>query len=108
MDPRGFDALTRKLATGASRRTALRAIAGGGLASALALIGGRGAAAQDIGTAADEGTCRAPGDNCSGDVDCCSERCSSGRCLCRRRGAFCEVDRACCSGRCRKARNRCA
>ena len=108
MDPRGFDALTRKLATGASRRTALRAIAGGGLASALALIGGRGAAAPLETAGHNPGTCRAPGDVCNGDADCCSERCSTGRCLCRRRGAYCEVDRACCSGRCRKRKNRCA
>ena len=106
MDDRRFDALTRALAAGtASRRAALRLLLGGGLAAGLARP--RGAAAQ-VGIAANKGSCRAPGDVCDGDADCCSERCEAGRCLCRKRGAACDVDRACCSGRCRKRKGRCA
>ena len=104
MDGERFDAIAKVTAT-ASRRGALRLLAGGLLTAVLARPR---AAAGQLGTAANAGSCRAPGDICDGDADCCSERCRSGRCLCRRRGAACEVDRACCSDRCRQRTGRCA
>ena len=104
MDGERFDAIAKWLAGTASRRGALRLLAVG-LAAVLARPR---AAAGQLGTAANAGSCRAPGDICDGDADCCSERCRSGRCLCRRRGAACAADRACCSGRCRQRTGRCA
>ena len=105
MDGARFDPIARALGATPSRRGALRLLAGGALGSLLALP--RVAAAQ-VWSEANAGSCRAPGDLCNGDGDCCSERCRAGRCLCRRRGATCAVDRACCSGRCRKRTGRCA
>ena len=105
MDGERFDAMTRSWAASAARRGALRLLAAGALGAILARP--RGVAAQ-VGIAANTGSCRATGDVCDGDKDCCSERCEGGRCQCRRRGAACAVDRACCSGRCRKRKGRCA
>ena len=105
MDGERFDRIARALGTTPSRRGALRLLAAGALGALLALP--RAAAAQ-LGTEANAGSCRAPGDLCDGDADCCSERCRNGRCLCRRRGAACAVARACCSGRCRTRSGRCA
>ena len=104
MDATRFDELARKLAAGATRRGALRAAAGGAIAAALAAM--RPAAAE-----AGAPTCRAYGDVCDRDRECCSQRCS-GRCECRRRGANCvfdgrRLDEACCTRRCR-ANGRCA
>ena len=105
MDAEHFDRIARALSTTPSRRGSLRLLAGAALGGLLALP--RGAAAQ-VWSESNAGSCRAPGDICDGDADCCSERCRSGRCLCRRRGAACEVDRACCSDRCRQRTGRCA
>ena len=105
MDGERFDALAKAAAGTASRRGALRLLAGGALAAILARPR---AVAGQLGIAANAGSCRAPGDLCDDDADCCSERCRNGRCRCRRRGASCAVDRACCSGRCRRSTGRCA
>lgn len=109
MDGRRFDRLTKALVAGSgsrSRRTVLHLLGGAALTAAV----GRtpGAAADPIAAAGTTGSCRATGDACTGDNDCCSERCRSGHCQCRGRGAACTVDRACCSGRCRKRKGRCA
>ena len=107
MDPHRFDSLTKALTrTPASRRTVVRVL--GGLTAAVLTAGTRTTAAAPIETAANKGSCRASGDICNGDADCCSRHCRGGRCQCNRRGGFCEVDRACCSGRCRKRKERCA
>ena len=105
MDSREFDNFTRTLANDTSRRTALKAAAGGALASVLGLFGLEGAdAARD--------RCRSTGANCDRDRQCCSERCDQeGRkgkiCICRKRGGNCVFngrrrDKACCSNRCRQ------
>ena len=99
MDPRAFDGLTRKLASSASRRTAVRAAAGGMLASALALLPFR--ADAEVTTAAEnDAICRGNGEQCRRDTQCCSFRCANGTCKCANKGAICIKDRGCCSGRC--------
>jgi hypothetical protein len=111
MDAERFDALTRTLGC-TTRRSTLRLLAAGtlgGLATAVLAAGTRTTTgAAPVGTAANRGSCRASGDVCNGDADCCSRHCRGGRCQCNRRGGHCAVDRACCSGRCRKHKERCA
>ena len=109
MDSKGFDSLTKKLADGASRRGALRALAGGAAATALGVFG-LGRVAQ---VSAAEEQCRASREFCRGDQDCCSENFKNGACVCRRRGGNCVFDgrfrdKACCSGRCRQRTGTCA
>jgi hypothetical protein len=108
MDGERFDTLVKNLAWGpASRRTVVRVL--GGLGAAVLAAGTRTTAgAAPMGTAANTGSCRAAGEVCNGDADCCSRHCRGGRCQCNRRGGHCAVDRACCSGRCRKHKERCA
>ena len=110
MDAKGFDALAKRLADGASRRRALRALAGG--AAALGVLGLRASAA---GAAEAEATtrCRASREFCDENEDCCSNNCKAGACVCRRRGRNCVFDgrlrdKACCSGRCRQRTGTCA
>jgi hypothetical protein len=123
MDQRGFDELTRSMASASTRRSTIKVLGGGALASLLALVGRR-AAAQDL---SDEAiSCRSTGSNCHRDKNCCSRRCSrrsdddggyggggggfsgdaGGICVCRPKGGKCEFDgrrrdKACCSGRCK-------
>ena len=97
MDGRRFDQWTKTLNGGATRRTALKTMAGGAIASALAALGIGGVAAQD------DDRCRRTGRNCRRDEQCCSNRCRQGRCICLQNGATCTTDKACCSRRCRIA-----
>ena len=92
MDDKRFDAVTKALAGGASRRTALRALFGGSLATLL--VGHRIAPA-----AAD---CRANTQKCDLPTECCSGRCRSGRCRQGRlrAGSACTHDQQCRSGIC--------
>ena len=99
MDPTDFDALTRRLAGPASRRAAVRAAAGGALASALALLP-FGAARAQTAAGDDDASCRGIGDRCRRDTQCCSLRCANRNCKCANKGAVCYKDRGCCSGRC--------
>ena len=110
MDGHRFDALVKELARGASsRRTVVRVLGGlGGVGLSAVVARHPAASAAPLETAANTGSCRATGDICNGDADCCSRHCRGGRCQCNRRGGHCEVDRACCSGRCRKRKERCA
>jgi hypothetical protein len=110
MDDDRFDTLVKELARGpASRRTMVRLLGGlGGAGLSAAVARSPETAAAPIETAANRGSCRATGDHCNGDADCCSRHCRGGRCQCNRRGGHCEVDRACCSGRCRRRKERCA
>ena len=107
LDQREFDELTRSMASASTRRSTIKVLGGGALASLLALVG-REAAAQDL---SDEAvSCRATGSRCSGDKNCCSRRCTAGLCVCRLKGGKCEFDgrrrdKACCSGRCKKNGN---
>lgn len=99
MDGSRFDKLVRSLASGTSRRSALKGAVGSAGASLLALLGRGESEAQQVGTAA---SCRGTGDNCRRNALCCSRRCRNGKCQCRGDGGRCFVDRACCSGRCRQ------
>ena len=128
MDGRRFDAWTRALGAGASRRAALRAAAGGALAAALGTLRPTTTGAAG----GKDATCRCAfggrrfcqSEQCEFDEQCCSrkcvsfngfneaqevggEECSGKRCLCRFEGARCAKDCACCSGRCRR-NGRCA
>jgi len=89
MDAHPVDRIARDLATGSapapSRRRLLRLAAGAVPLLLGARFGAAGAAA---------GTCRATGQRCGVDPDCCSARCEDGRCragdlapgsICRRR-----------------------
>ena len=73
MDGERFDAITRRLAAGASRRGALRLLAGGALGGLLARLGPQEAAATHAG-------CRHNGASCARAGQCCSGRCDSGTC----------------------------
>ena len=93
MDGQRFDALTKLTATGvASRRGALRLLAGGVLA---ALLGRGGSASAAL-------ACRNDGAKCDADGQCCSRRCGGSRCRSERlrAGAACTDDRDCRSGIC--------
>ena len=113
MDGQRFDDLTKAMAGGATRRGALRLLAGGALAGALARLDLGSTAAQDVGAA----HCVPNGTICTGRRrlgtrhrhscrDCCSgfsTRRPGGarRCSCRPDGASCGGSAAkCCSGVC--------
>lgn len=113
MDGDRFDAVTKALAGASTRRGALRLLAGGALAGALARLDPGGAAAQDVGAA----HCVPNGTICTGRKrlgtrhrhscrDCCSgfTRVGAGaarRCSCRPDGVSCGGSAAkCCSGVC--------
>jgi hypothetical protein len=104
MDDKHFDGLARIVASGSSRRTALRLLGGSALATGLARLGLGTAVAAPVGITDDrDANCRGSCDQCSGDGQCCSERCEGGQCQCKQRGR-CSHDRACCSGRCSRGR----
>ena len=63
MDSSQFDTITKRLATGVSRRTLTRGLASG----TLGVLGVRAAAAQT--------TCKLKDQRCSTGTDCCSGRC---------------------------------
>jgi hypothetical protein len=81
MDGRRFDILTKTLATGVSRRAALRTLVGGVPCGVLAVLGVREGSAQ---------TCREAGRPCSKNANCCSGVCDTtnpdpfkrNRCVC--------------------------
>ncbi len=83
MDATGFDALARRLAGGATRRGALRRLAAGVLAAALASAGPREAAAARCprGKKRCRGAC-IPQSRCCSSRDCApGELCAKGRCV---------------------------
>ena len=91
--------MAKRLADGASRRRALRALAGGAAATALGVFG-LGAVTE---VSAEQ--CRKFRERCDSDGQCCSRECVNfdgvRRCDCLSRGAKCRRDAACCSNRCR-------
>ena len=93
MDGQRFDELTRTLAAGASRRAALRILAGGAAAGFLTLVRGSGARA-------DEGGCKRTGKHCRRPDQCCSGVClADGTCGCASH-ADCDDRNACTVGLC--------
>lgn len=122
-----FDEWVRGIWGRSSRRSALRAAAGGAIAGSLGLLGGRGAAAKTRG--GKDATCRCAfggrrfcqSEQCDHDDQCCSRKCVSfnglnepqelggeecrgKRCLCRFEGSRCGKNCACCSGNCKNGR----
>jgi hypothetical protein len=97
MDADRFDAWTVALTMGAGpRRTALRLLAGVGLAVPLVRFGLKDAAAQ----------CVRPGGSCNTAADCCVGLVCPFRTCCRPEGAKCRRGDQCCSRWCRKRRGR--
>lgn len=92
MDASRFDALARA----ATRRGALRALAGGVAAALVPSL----VAAQDVRRLPNANSCRNTGGRCSGGDVCCSGRCRQGRCKCKRKNASCQKDNECCSSFC--------
>jgi hypothetical protein len=91
-----FDDLARGLASGMSRREALKLL-GGGLAGGLLVFLGVGRAA------ADPPGCKRNGKHCKRDEQCCSGNCESGTCAaaCVSNGGSCTSSSQCCNGVCK-------
>ena len=125
MDPKQFEVLSRRVGTAATRRGALKVLAGGMAASALAVLRpGRGAAKEiTLPHNLPIVHCRATLQTCHDDRQCCSGICKKnltaevktpsgdtlppidleGVCDCRKRGDTCYTlleGAFCCSGRC--------
>ncbi len=84
MDDQHFDSLARSLASGRSRRTAVRLLAGGALGALLTALG-----LEEAGAA-----CVRVGRRCETGRQCCTKRCVRGRCACPRGTTRC--GRRCC------------
>lgn len=129
MDDCRFDNWTRMLGKLQDRRTALKELAGAGVALAALARADLGFAQED--DVLIEG-CRLSGDGCSRNKQCCSEDCAgrkrkkrrrndrdgndnrrrrrdrdTGTCRCRGNGKTCTKDAACCEGRCDPNDGRC-
>ncbi len=79
MDHEQFDRVTRTLATGATRRSALKVFAAGGIGTALHLLRLRAADAEHYG-------CIHYREPCSRNGQCCSGICTNGRCRAHNKG----------------------
>ena len=98
MDAHRFDTLTRTMAATGSRRWALRGLAGTAAASALALVGVRGAGAQTTCTLKKNGERCASGDQCCSGL--CKKNRRTGKKECRRAPGqgTCTVEQNVCAG----------
>jgi hypothetical protein len=88
MDGRRFDHLARLIGSRASRRGAVKALAGGGAAALLVGLGVEEAAAA----------CKASNKECSRDRQCCSLDCRRNQCRCAREQERCKSAKGCCQG----------
>ncbi len=89
MDHQRFDDLTRALASGTSRRTMLKRIAGGAAGATLAMMGADTLAAK----------CRDIGKPCQSDAQCCSRFCSPDfKCACPAGTDVCNGECVTCTG----------
>jgi len=98
MDPRRFEDMSRRVATAANRRAAVKALAAG-MAAPL-LLGLRGEEAE---AGLPIVHCKPPGKSCDTKKKCCSGRCKRHRCSCSKKGRPCwnPLEGAlCCSQRC--------
>ena len=90
MDHQRFDAITRAMAGGTSRRRVLKGLAGGALGGLVSLIGIGGAEAR---------RCRPIGRNCRAHADCCTDHCNNDgnlyQCTCPPGLGDCDGDGAC-------------
>jgi hypothetical protein len=102
MDPRRFEAITRRVAEAGSRRGALKALAGALAAPVLVAVRGEDAAAGIPIV-----NCKAPGKSCDKNQKCCSGRCRRGRCGCSKKGRPCWAPlegALCCSQKCQSGK----
>jgi len=105
MDGQRFDALTRSLVDGTTRRRVLRTVGGTLIGGIVAAIGSREVVAK--------ATCRADGNRCSRGDQCCGGGCCVGVCTslyrdsgnCGACGHACAADQICASNRCCAAPN---
>jgi hypothetical protein len=90
MDHQRFDAITRAMAGGTSRRRVLKGLAGGALGGLVALVGMGDAEAR---------RCRPIGRNCRAHADCCTDHCNNDgdlyQCTCPPGLGDCDGDGAC-------------
>ena len=102
MDEQSFDRLAvavDRIRDRSTRRGALRALLGGSLAAAVAVLA----------PAATDAACTSLGFRCRRNGDCCSGRCASNTCIpntgggCRSTGFGCGNDSDCCSGNCERS-----
>jgi hypothetical protein len=105
MDDCHFDNLTRTIAGGADRRTAVKGMAAGA-AALLTLARAQLGLAQESDVAL-EANCKGNKSKCKKDQDCCSKKCKKGKCKCAGNKAPCKRDNGCCSGVCRSGKCEC-
>ncbi len=99
MDPRRFEELSRRVGAAASRRAAMRVLAGAVAAPVLGRLGTEEAAAG-----LPIVNCKPPGKKCDKNQKCCSTRCKKNRCSCSKKGRPCWAPlegALCCSQRCK-------
>jgi hypothetical protein len=97
MDPKRFEALSRRVGAAADRRAAVKVLVAAVAAPALVRVG------QDEAAAVPIVNCKAPGKKCSSDRRCCSGACKKGHCSCKKKGKSCWAPlegALCCSQRC--------
>ena len=98
MDPRRFEALSRRVGDAANRRAAVTALAAAVAAPLLGRLG-----AEEAAAGIPIVNCKVPGKKCSSNRRCCSGRCKKGRCICAKKGRACWAPlegALCCSQRC--------
>ena len=99
MDPRRFEALTRRVGAAADRRAAVKALVAAVAAPLLV-----NETADDAAAGIPIVNCKVPGKKCSSNRRCCSGRCKKGRCICSKKGRACWAPlegALCCSQRCK-------
>ena len=102
MDPREFEALSRRFARDLTRRGIVRAV--GGMAALLLAPGGRAAASDVTSEGIPVFSCKIPGQKCKRSKQCCSNICKKKVCSCKPKGHSCyepQEGGVCCSKICR-------
>lgn len=102
MDPKRFEALSRRVGAAASRRAAVAALTGALAAPLLARLG-----AEDAAAGIPIVNCKPPGKKCDNKKKCCSGSCKKNRCSCSKKGRPCWAPlegALCCSQRCNKGK----
>jgi hypothetical protein len=98
MDPKRFEALSRRVGTAGSRRAAVAAVLAAIGAPVLGRLG-QDEAAAGIPIV----NCKPPGKKCDKNQKCCSGACRRNRCQCSKKGRPCWAPlegALCCSQRC--------
>lgn len=98
MDPKRFEALSRRVGAAGSRRAALAAVLAAVSAPVLGRLG-----QEDAAAGLPIVNCKPPGKRCDKDRRCCSGNCRRGICTCSKKGQSCWAPlegALCCSQRC--------